>query len=425
MKRQQLLLLILAFGVFSILNTEMGIIGILPMAAAMYHVDIVQAGMLVSMFALGVAIAGPTMPLLFSRFNRKRVMLLVLGVFTLCNALAVVASDFQILLVLRVVPAFFHPVYCALAFSVAVASVAPEDAPRAVARINMGVAAGMVVGVPISNVLAATFDFSVAMAFFAGVTGLMFLLTMAFVPDLPVTQPMRYGAQLSVLKRPPVWLAIVAVICLNGSIFGVYNYLADYLQKIAALPGDLIAALLLVYGLLNVCGSYLGGNLLARCPSTTVRLFPLCTIALYCLLFAGGGKMLPLLVALIVAWGILGGINANINQYLLACVASDAPDFSNGLFLTAAFSYTASDCPSSSAVACCWRPLPCYSQSSYTAGQMSNKRRIVLSARNKWLYGRLLFIFDASAMCFRSYWRKTLLDFESRRYFFRVHLPSD
>ncbi|WP_302612727.1 hypothetical protein [Mitsuokella jalaludinii] len=46
--------------------------------------------------------------------------------------------------------------------------------------------------------------------------------------------------------------------------------------------------------------------------------------------------MLPLLAALIVAWGILGGINANINQYLLACVASDAPDFSNGLFLTAA-----------------------------------------------------------------------------------------
>ena len=81
MKRQQRLLLILAFGVFSILNTEMGIIGILPMAAEMYQVDIVQAGMLVSLFALGVAIAGPTMPLLFSRFNRKHVMLLVLGVF--------------------------------------------------------------------------------------------------------------------------------------------------------------------------------------------------------------------------------------------------------------------------------------------------------------------------------------------------------
>ena len=200
----------------------------------------------------------------------------------------------------------------------------------------MGVAAGMVVGVPISNVLAATFDFSAAMAFFAGVTGLMFLLTMAFVPDLPVAQPMQYGAQLSVLKRPPVWLAIVAVICLNGSIFGVYNYLADYLQQIAALPGQFIAALLLVYGLLNIYGSYLGGNLLAKRPRVTVRLFPLCTIVLYCLLFVSGGQLLLLLAALIVVWGILGGINANINQYLLACVASDAPDFSNGLFLTAA-----------------------------------------------------------------------------------------
>ena len=29
---------------------------------------------------------------------------------------------------------------------------------------------------------------------------------------------------------------------------------------------------------------------------------------------------------------------------------------------------------------------------------MSNKRRIVLSTRNKWLYGRLLFVFDASAL---------------------------
>lgn len=335
-RKKQLLLLILTLGVFSILNTEMGIIGILPMAANMYHVDIVQAGLLVSLFALGVAIAGPTMPLLLSRFNRKRVMLLVLGVFTLCNALAVFSTNFRFLLVLRIIPAFFHPVYCALAFSVAAASVTPEQAPMAVARINMGVAAGMVIGVPISNVLAGTFSFSVAMAFFAGVAGIMFLLTLAFVPNLPVTQPMRYGAQLSILRRRPVWLAITAVICLNGSIFGVYNYLADYLQQMANLSGQFIAALLLVYGLLNIYGSYLGGNLLARIPRMTIRVFPLGVIALYSMLFVTGGRILLLLALLIVTWGILGGINANINQYLLACVASDAPDFSNGLFLTAA-----------------------------------------------------------------------------------------
>lgn len=336
MKQKQFLLLILSLGVFSIINTEMGIIGILPMAAGLYHVDIVQAGLLVSLFALGVAIAGPTMPLLFSRFNRKRVMLIVLGVFTLCNGLAVFVTDFQFLLFLRIVPAFFHPVYCALAFSVAAASVAPEDAPRAVARINMGVSAGMVIGVPISNVLASFFDFSVAMAFFASVTGLMFVLTLFFVPDLPVTQTMRYGAQVAILRRRTVWLAILAVICLNGSVFGVYNYLADYLQQVAELPDRIVAPLLMAYGLLNIYGSYWSGNLLARQPDGTIHFFPLGVIGLYSLLFLSGGKPLLVLVLLIVIWGILGGINGNINQYLLACAAPDAPDFSNGLFLTAA-----------------------------------------------------------------------------------------
>lgn len=35
-------------------------------------------------------------------------------------------------------------------------------------------------------------------------------------------------------------------------------------------------------------------------------------------------------------WGILGGIGGNINQYWITSAAPEAPDFANGLFLTAA-----------------------------------------------------------------------------------------
>ncbi len=124
-KNNLFLIITLALGVFGILNTEMGVIGVLPMISERYGVDIVTAGYLISLFAAGVAIAGPTMPLVFSRFNRKWVMLLVLGIFTICNIISIFASNFEILLAARVLPAFFHPVYCALAFSVATASVAP------------------------------------------------------------------------------------------------------------------------------------------------------------------------------------------------------------------------------------------------------------------------------------------------------------
>lgn len=97
MPDKNLLTGILVLGVFGILNTEMGYIGLLPYIAEKFGVTIVQAGALISLFALGVAIAGPTMPLLFSRFNRKFVMVFVLGIFTACNAAAVFATDFDVL----------------------------------------------------------------------------------------------------------------------------------------------------------------------------------------------------------------------------------------------------------------------------------------------------------------------------------------
>lgn len=81
MDKNCILIIILAMGVFGIINTEMGIVGILPAVAERFSVDIVTAGELVWLFALGVAIAGPTMPLLFSGMNRKAAMLLVLGIF--------------------------------------------------------------------------------------------------------------------------------------------------------------------------------------------------------------------------------------------------------------------------------------------------------------------------------------------------------
>ena len=332
---KQLLLLIMATGVFSILNTEMGFIGILPYIAENYQVTVVQAGWLISLFALGVAVAGPTMPLLMSRFNRKWVMVFILGLFTVCSTIAVFAENFYVLLAVRVLPAFFHPVYCAMAFTVAAGLAKTGEEPKMIAKINMGVAAGMVAGVPISNFLAEQFSLAFSMAFFALATWLVMLATLYFMPSLPVKEQLGYGEQLAVLKKPMVWASIAAVIFLNGSIFGVFNYLAEYLGVVSGIAPSWISILLLVYGLCNIFGSMLAGNLLTVRPLTVVKIFPLAVAGIYIALL-GGGSIWPLMGFIVVLWGLLGGINANINQYWIASAAPEAPDFANGLFLTAA-----------------------------------------------------------------------------------------
>lgn len=120
---KKLLIFILAVGVFGILNTEMGYIGILPALSEHFDVSVSQAGLTVSLFALAIAIAGPTLPLVFSGINRKTVMVAVLVIFIIGNIISIFTTNFTVALVARVLPAFFHPVYVSMALSVAATSV--------------------------------------------------------------------------------------------------------------------------------------------------------------------------------------------------------------------------------------------------------------------------------------------------------------
>ena len=160
-----LLVFILTVGVFGIINTEMGVVGILPLIATTFNVSVPQAGWTVSVFALVVAASAPVTPLLFSGINRKKVMLLVLGLFTLSNIISMLTSNFTILLIARILPAFLHPVYVSMAFTVAAASVSKEQAPKAVSKVFIGVSAGMVLGVPVTSFIASEVSFSMAMLF--------------------------------------------------------------------------------------------------------------------------------------------------------------------------------------------------------------------------------------------------------------------
>jgi MFS transporter, DHA1 family, inner membrane transport protein len=334
-KQNNLLLFILTIGVFGILNTEMGVIGLMPSIADHFHVSISQAGLTVSLFAIAIAISGPTMPLLFSGVNRKKVMLLVLGVFVLGNIVSIFISNFTILLITRIILGFFHPIYCSMAFTVAASSVSKEEAPKAVSKVFIGVSAGMVAGVPIASFIDSALSYEMAMAFFAIVNAIMFLATLIFVPSMPVEEKQSYGEQLFIIKKPILWLSIIAVILLNASVFGVYSYIADYLETVTKMSPNSISLTLFIFGGANIIGNIVAGKLLTQSPIKSIICFPLIMSAVYIILFFTGQFAVPMAMITFI-WGILaGGIMANINQYLIASSAPEAPDFANGLFISA------------------------------------------------------------------------------------------
>lgn len=334
-KHSNLLVFILTIGVFGILNTEMGVVGILPLIAETFNVSVPEAGWTVSAFALVVAIAGPTMPLLFSGVNRKRIMLLSLGIFVISNIISMLTTNFTVILIARIIPAIFHPVYVSMAFSVAASSVPKEQAPKAVSRIFIGVSAGMVLGVPVTSLIASESNFSMAMLFFAVVNALVFIATVFLVPSIPVKEKISYGEQLSVLKKSIVWNSIAAVTFINGAMFGFFSFMSDYLKNITGLSFKVISIMLFIYGGANIVGNIIAGKLLVQMPSKSIKTIPFVMLGVYVALFFLGEFTLAM-GSIIFILGILAGIASNNCQYMISRAAPEAPDFANGLYLTSA-----------------------------------------------------------------------------------------
>ncbi|MBJ7929033.1 MFS transporter [Bacillus cereus group sp. N31] len=327
------LIFILAVGVFGILNTEMGYIGLLPALSDHFDVSVSKASLMVSLFALAIAIAAPTLPLVFSGVNRKTVMLLVLAIFIIGNVISIFTTNFTVALVARVIPAFFHPVYVSMALSVAATSVSAKEAPKAVAKVFIGVSAGMVLGVPIVNFLANVFTLEISLTFFALVNIFAFIMTIVFIPSMPVQEKLSYGSQLKILTKGITWLSILAVTFLNGAVFGIYSYLAEYLDVVTKMSPYMISIMLFVYGLANIIGNILAGGLLTIAPVRTVIIYPIALMILYLAFFFVSDLAIPTAI-FIVIWGVLGGIGGNVNQYWMMSSAPNSPDFANGLFLT-------------------------------------------------------------------------------------------
>lgn len=330
-----LLVFILTAGVFGIINTEMGVIGILPLIAEHFHVTVPEAGWTVSIFALVVAISAPIMPLLFSGINRKKVMLLALGVFTLSNIISMLTSNFTLLLITRALPAFLHPVYVSMAFTVAAASVSKEKAPKAVAKVFIGVSAGMVLGVPVTSYIASEVSFTMGMMFFTVVNALVFVATILFIPSMPVKEKLSYGTQLNMLKKKIIWYSIIAVTLINGALFGFFSYMSDYLRTVTEVSYSVISVLLLIYGLANIIGNVIAGKQLATNPIRSMTFIPFALFTLYICIFILG-EWLAAMAVIILILGVLAGYGQNTMQYMITEAAPEAPDFANGLFLLSA-----------------------------------------------------------------------------------------
>lgn len=254
----------LGLTIFGLGTTEFMIAGLLPELATAFSVSVPDAGLLISLFAVGVVIGAPTMTVLTSRVPRKLTLITLLVVFLAGEILAALAPTFDVLMTARVVTAVAHGAFFGIGAVVAADLVPPEKKARAIAIMFGGLTIATVAGVPMGTFIGqqlgwrATF-WAVAII---GAVGLVGVVTL--VPALPRDGIQRFSGELSAFRRPRLWLALATTTLSQAALYSTYTYLAPLVTGITGFSITAVAPLLMLYGLGTVLGSWLGGRLADR-----------------------------------------------------------------------------------------------------------------------------------------------------------------
>lgn len=252
----------LTLSAFAIGTTEFVIVGLLPVIAADLAVSLPSAGLLVSLYALGVAIGAPVLTALSSKMPRKALLIGLMALFTVGNLLGAMAPDYYSLMLARVLTGMAHGVFFSIGSTIATSLVPKEKAASAIALMFTGLTVALVTGVPLGTFVGQYLGWQ---AVFYAVAALGFIAMIGsaiLVPNnLPQQKSATFAEQLQVLTEPRLLMVYAKTALGYGGSFIAFTYLAAILQDVSGFSTDHIALLMLLYGVSVAVGNIWGGKL--------------------------------------------------------------------------------------------------------------------------------------------------------------------
>ncbi len=333
-------LLALTLSAFAIGTTEFVIVGLIPTMAADLGVTVPSAGLLVSLYALGVAIGAPVLTALTGRWRRKTVLLSVMALFVLGNLLAWQAPGYEALVVARLLTGLAHGVFFSIGSTVATSLVSKEKEASAIAIMFTGLTVALVTGVPLGTYIGQTLGWQTTFLIVSAL-GLLALVGSALLIPANLKQPpaARLADQLRVLTQPRLLLVYAITALGYGGTFIAFTYLAPILEQVSGFSASLTGAILLVYGVSVAVGNIWGGKLADRkgpVGALTVIFTGLAAVllALGLTAYSPVGAVLTVLVWGAFAFGNVPGLQVYVVQ-LAEKHTPNAVDVASGLNIAA------------------------------------------------------------------------------------------
>lgn len=294
---------LLAFMMFVIVTTEFVVVGLLPAMAKDLNLSLTEAGWFVTWFALAAALLGPPMTMLASRCDPRKFLITASIVFATGNLVIALTQHYSIIIAIRLLQGSALP---AIASVVAVAAAHLAGAERegwAISRVNIGVVAATVLGIPAGTMAADNAGWPTSF------TGLALLglisagLIAVWFPRMEIPKRPSILTEVSLLWRPSFLMHLLLSCILFAGMFAGYTYIAALLGTLAHLDGAMIGWALMGFGLAGALGNWIAGRVVDRDPLAATAWVAF-ALAFAMAVVAPAGESLSSLLSLVVGlWG--------------------------------------------------------------------------------------------------------------------------
>ncbi|MDR9856920.1 MFS transporter [Paenibacillus sp. VCA1] len=254
-------ILSLTVGAFAIGMTEFVIMGILPNVAEDLNVTISTAGQLITSYALGVAVGAPILAILTHRLPQKLLLCLLMGIFILGNAIAVIAPNYDVLMGARMITALCHGTFFGVGAVIAANLVQPHKRAGAVSIMMAGLTIANIIGVPLGTFVGQHLGWRASFAAIAVMGVIALIGIILFIPRIRQDQTSSLAKQFKALAQPKLLVMLLACAIGNSSLFAVFTYIAPLLEQVTGYHERSVTWILVLFGIGVTVGNIVGGKL--------------------------------------------------------------------------------------------------------------------------------------------------------------------
>jgi DHA1 family inner membrane transport protein len=327
----------LLVAAFAVVTSELIPTGLLPAIASDLEVSIPTAGLLISGYAIGVAIASPALALVTGGVPRKLLLLVIMGVLILGSILSALSGSYWMLLGARLLVAACHGLFFGVALVLASQLAPAGRQATAVSLLMAGVNAATILGVPLGTAIGNAATWRMTFWLIVALAVLATIIVALLIPDKRTdarATRSNFGAELSAALRPAALLCYASIALSMVAFFVIVSYIVPFLTIVSGISPEAVPWILLAIGVAGFFGNLLGGRLGDWSPVGTMVGSLAINVVLFGALWniASSGWGVAILLSLI--W-LVGFCFAAPAQSRILKEVSDAPTFASTLISTA------------------------------------------------------------------------------------------